>query len=202
MATLVDGLDVASGGELRVALDSGMDPAEISFAGPGKSLAELETAVAAGITINLESATELERVAAIATRSGTLPHVAVRVNPDFELKTSGMKMSGGPKAFGIDAERTGRASPHRRTGIAFSAVSTSSRGSQNLRPEAIVEAGASPSNWRFALPRLRPVRSNCSTSAAASALPIPGRADARSHAHRRSSAARLPGANACRRRKS
>jgi hypothetical protein len=37
MARLVDGLDVASGGELGVALDSGMDPAQISFAGPGKS---------------------------------------------------------------------------------------------------------------------------------------------------------------------
>lgn len=140
MATLVDGLDVASGGELRVALDSGMDPAEISFAGPGKSLAELETAVAAGITINLESETELERVAAIAARSGTLPHVAVRVNPDFELKTSGMKMSGGPKAFGIDAERVpavlariGELGLHFRGFHIFS-------GSQNLRPEAIVEA--------------------------------------------------------------
>ncbi len=140
MATLVDGLDVASGGELRVALDSGMNPGDISFAGPGKSVAELEAAIAAGITINLESPTELERIAAVAARSGTLPHVAVRVNPDFELKTSGMKMSGGPKAFGIDAERVpavlariGELGLHFRGFHIFS-------GSQNLRPEAIIEA--------------------------------------------------------------
>ena len=55
MARLVDGLDVASGGELSVALDAGMDPREISFAGPGKSEAELAQAIAAGILLNVES---------------------------------------------------------------------------------------------------------------------------------------------------
>ena len=140
MAGLVDGLDVASARELRVALDVGMAAAEISFAGPGKAVWELETAVAAGITINLESETELARVAAIAERTGHTPHVAVRVNPDFELKTSGMKMSGGPKAFGVDAERVpallariGELGLHFRGLHIFS-------GSQNLRPEAIIEA--------------------------------------------------------------
>jgi diaminopimelate decarboxylase len=140
MAGVVDGLDVASGRELRVALDSGMPAAEISFAGPGKSVPELEMAVAAGITLNIESETELERVAAIAARSGKTAHVAVRVNPDFELKTSGMKMSGGPKAFGVDAERVpallsriGKLGLHFRGFHIFS-------GSQNLRPEALVEA--------------------------------------------------------------
>ena len=43
--------------------------------------------------------------AEIARRTGKRPKVAVRVNPDFELKTSGMKMAGGPKQFGVDAER-------------------------------------------------------------------------------------------------
>src|SRR5512147_2854378 len=55
MASLVDGLDVASLGELRIALDSRMDPREISFAGPGKRPAELAAAIAAGITLNIES---------------------------------------------------------------------------------------------------------------------------------------------------
>ena len=59
MAALVDGLDVASGGELRVALDAGMDRSEVSFAGPGKSEAELAQAVAAGILINVESMREI-----------------------------------------------------------------------------------------------------------------------------------------------
>jgi diaminopimelate decarboxylase len=105
MAGLVDGIDVASGGELRVALDTAMDPARISFAGPGKSEAELSCAIAAGIVLNLESEGEMERVAVIGQRLGIQPQVAVRVNPDFELKSSGMKMGGGPKQFGVDAER-------------------------------------------------------------------------------------------------
>jgi len=104
MATLVDGIDVASGGELRVALDTTMDAANISFAGPGKSDAELSSAIAAGIVLNLESEGEMERAAVIGQRLGIQPKVQVRVNPDFELKSSGMKMGGGPKQFGVDAE--------------------------------------------------------------------------------------------------
>jgi diaminopimelate decarboxylase len=104
MAGLVDGLDVASGGELRVALDTGIAPQHISFAGPGKSDADLTGAIAAGIVLNVESGAELERIAAIGTRLGLRPQVALRINPDFELKSSGMKMGGGPKQFGIDAE--------------------------------------------------------------------------------------------------
>lgn len=105
MAGLVDGLDVASLGELRVALDSGMPAAEISFAGPGKGDVELRGAIAAGITLNLESAGEFERALRAGDGLGIAPRVAVRVNPDFELKSSGMKMSGGPKPFGVDAEQ-------------------------------------------------------------------------------------------------
>lgn len=140
MAGLVDGLDVASAGELRVALDAGVAPGDISFAGPGKRVPELSAAVAAGITINLESETEFERVVAIAEHSGHTPRVAVRVNPDFELKTSGMKMSGGAKPFGLDAERV--PALLRRigdVGLHFRGLHIFS-GSQNLRPEALVEA--------------------------------------------------------------
>jgi diaminopimelate decarboxylase len=105
MAGLVDGIDVASGRELRVALDTPMNPAMISFAGPGKSDAELSSAVASGIVINMESEHEMERIARIGNQLGLKPKVAIRVNPDFELKSSGMKMGGGPKQFGVDAER-------------------------------------------------------------------------------------------------
>ncbi|WP_018861135.1 pyridoxal-dependent decarboxylase, exosortase A system-associated [Thioalkalivibrio sp. ALJ3] len=140
MASLVDGLDVASGRELQIALDAGVSAADISFAGPGKSPAELEMAVAAGITIHLESETELTRVAVIAERTGKTPCVAVRVNPDFELKTSGMKMSGGPKVFGVDAEcvpeMLGRID---ELGLHFRGFHIFS-GSQNLRAESLVEA--------------------------------------------------------------
>jgi diaminopimelate decarboxylase len=105
MTRLVDGIDVASGGELRIALDAGAKPTETSFAGPGKSVSELEQAVAAGILINVESLRELPILADAARASGARARVAIRVNPDFELKTSGMKMGGGPKQFGVDVEQ-------------------------------------------------------------------------------------------------
>ena len=104
MAAIVDGFDVASGGELALALASGMAAEHISFAGPGKRDRELEAAIAAGATLNLESAGEGARALAIADRIGTRPRLAVRVNPDFDLKGSGMKMGGGAKPFGVDAD--------------------------------------------------------------------------------------------------
>ncbi|CAG0939158.1 diaminopimelate decarboxylase [Gammaproteobacteria bacterium] len=104
MAGLVDGFDVASAGELRVALAAGMAPERISFAGPGKAAAELEAAVAAGITVHVESEREIAILHQIGGR-GTRPRLAIRVNPAFQLKTAGMKMGGGASQFGIDAER-------------------------------------------------------------------------------------------------
>ncbi len=136
----VDGLDVASGRELQVALASGTAPERISFAGPGKSDAELALAVASGITINVESERELRTLSAISRATGRRPQVALRINPDFELKASGMKMSGGPKPFGIDAERI----PDMLGELASLPVEFCGfhifSGSQNLRPEAIIEA--------------------------------------------------------------
>ena len=140
MARLVDGIDVASGGELRVALDSGADPHEISFAGPGKRHGELRQAVAAGILINIESFREVAELGAIRQATGWPVRVAVRVNPDFELKGSGMKMGGGPKQFGVDAEEVpALLAEIGRAGLAFEGFHLFA-GSQNLRPEAIVEA--------------------------------------------------------------
>lgn len=140
MAGLVDGIDVASAGELKVALDAGADPAEISFAGPGKRDAELRQAVAAGVLVNVESLRELPVLAALAAELGLPARVAIRVNPDFELKGSGMKMSGGPKQFGIDAELVPAALAEvGRLGLAFEGFHLFA-GSQNLKPEAICEA--------------------------------------------------------------
>ena len=139
MAQLVDGLDVASGGELLVALDTGMAPREISFAGPAKKREELSQAVAAGVLVNVESIREI-RILSEVSRDVALPaRVAVRVNPDFELKLSGMKMGGGPKQFGIDAEVVPEALAEIGSlGLKFEGFHIYS-GSQNLRPESICE---------------------------------------------------------------
>ena len=103
IAPLVDGLDVASAGELARALLV-KPAAAISFAGPGKRDAELEAAIRAGATLNLESAGEARRALAAGERLGIAPRVAVRVNPDLELRGSGMKMGGRASPFGVDAE--------------------------------------------------------------------------------------------------
>lgn len=105
MAGLADGFDIASGGELEMVRAAGIDPALVSFAGPGKRDRELEAAIAAGVTLNCESENEARRALEIAARLGATPRLAIRVNPDFELRGSGMKMGGGAKPFGIDAER-------------------------------------------------------------------------------------------------
>lgn len=105
MRGLVDGFDIASAGELEMALAAGQDPALISFAGPGKRDAELAAAVRRGVTVNLESEGEARRALAIGAALGASPRLAIRVNPPFELRGSGMKMGGGAKPFGIDAER-------------------------------------------------------------------------------------------------
>lgn len=102
---LVDGLDVASALEMRTALNTPTPPEWVTFAGPGKTPAVLRQAVASGVTIELESATEAHRVAEIGESLGIRPRVAVRVNPDFQVKGSGMRMSGGPQQFGVDAEQ-------------------------------------------------------------------------------------------------
>ncbi|NMG47415.1 pyridoxal-dependent decarboxylase, exosortase A system-associated [Azoarcus communis] len=140
MASRVDGIDVASAGELKVALDAGASPREISFAGPGKTDAELRQAVAAGILINVESFREVPVLAAVSQALGLPARVAVRVNPDFELKSSGMKMGGGPKQFGVDAEHVPELLGQiGAAGLAFEGFHLFA-GSQNLKAESIVEA--------------------------------------------------------------
>ena len=140
MAGLVEGIDVASAGELQVALNAGAHPAEISFAGPGKRDIELRQAVAAGVLVNVESMRELPVLAAASQALGLPARVAVRVNPDFELKGSGMKMGGGPKQFGLDTEVVPEALAEiGRLGLAFEGFHLFA-GSQNLKADSICEA--------------------------------------------------------------
>ena len=140
MARLVDGIDVASAGELKVALDAGCDPAEISFAGPGKRDVELRQAVASRVLVNVESPREVPVLARAAQELGLPARVAVRINPDFELKGAGMKMGGGPKQFGIDVEQVPQVLREiARHGLHFEGYHLFA-GSQNLRAESICEA--------------------------------------------------------------
>lgn len=140
LAHRVDRIDVASALEMQVALDTTMQPDRISFAGPGKTPAELRQALAAGIIIEVESATELARVVTAGNDLGLRPTVAVRVNPDFAVKGSGMRMGGGPQQFGIDAEAIpGILQACRATDVEVLGFHIFA-GSQNLNAEIIAEA--------------------------------------------------------------
>ncbi len=142
MAGLVDGFDIASGGELAIVQAAGIDPAEVSFAGPGKRDRELEAAIAAGVTLNCESEGEARRALAIGEKLGATPRMAIRVNPSFELRGSGMKMGGGAKQFGVDQDLA--------AALAREIIPTGAEwrgwhifsGSQALDAEAIVETQA------------------------------------------------------------
>ncbi len=142
MAGLVDGFDIASGGELAMAQAAGLDAAKISFAGPGKRDVELKAAIEAGVTLNVESENEARRALTAAETIGATPRMAVRVNPSFELRGSGMKMGGGAKPFGIDQDRV--------PALARDIIEAGAEwrgfhiftGSQALGAEAIIEAQA------------------------------------------------------------
>jgi diaminopimelate decarboxylase len=140
LASLLAHLDVASAGEMATALDTGTDPSRISFAGPGKRDAELRRAVAAGVTVEVESRTELQRTVRIGKELGLRPRAAVRVNPPFAVKGSGMRMGGGPQQFGIDSEEVpsllGEVSVHDVELVGFHVFA----GSQNLQAAILVEA--------------------------------------------------------------
>ena len=140
LAGLTDSLDVASALEMRTALDTPMPASRISFAGPGKTAIEIRQAVAAGVTIEMESGTELRRVRQAGTDLGIRPRVAIRVNPDFSVKGSGMRMGGGPQQFGVDAEQV----PAMLAEVGGADVEFLGfhvfAGSQNLRAEIVAEA--------------------------------------------------------------
>ncbi|WP_455132550.1 pyridoxal-dependent decarboxylase, exosortase A system-associated [Microbacterium aurum] len=139
LARRVDRIDVASAGEMQHALDTGIRADRVSFAGPGKTPAEIRQAVATGIIVEVESATELARVTAAAGQLGVRALAAVRVNPDFAVKGSGMRMGGGPQQFGIDAEQVPDVLA--RAGDAVDILGFHVfAGSQNLQADIIAEA--------------------------------------------------------------
>jgi len=106
-ARLGAGADVVSGGELQRALAAGFPPDKILFSGVGKTAAELELALAAGIhSINVESENELELLAHLADTSGRTARISVRVNPDVDAKTHAKISTGkAENKFGVPISR-------------------------------------------------------------------------------------------------
>jgi diaminopimelate decarboxylase len=105
-ARLGAGADVVSEGELRRALAAGIPPQRIVFSGVGKTRAELDAALCAGIhQINVETIPELRRLSAIAAEHGATARIAIRVNPDVDALTHA-KIATGKREnkFGIDIE--------------------------------------------------------------------------------------------------
>jgi len=139
LAAQVDGFDVASAGEMKLALDAGMRAANIGFAGPGKRQQELQQAVAAGILVNAESERDIRLLADAGLAAGRPGRLAIRINPAFDLKSSGMKMGGGPSPFGIDEEQVAALLPRLdQPGLAFEGFHVYA-GSQNLRAESLAD---------------------------------------------------------------
>ncbi len=140
LSGLVDSLDVASGAEMRLALDTALPADKVSFAGPGKSVAELTQAVAAGVVVEVESPLEADRITAAGEELGIRPVVALRLNPDFEVKGSGMRMGGGAQQFGVDVEEAPRLLKEMEArGLDLRGFHVFA-GSQNLHADILVEA--------------------------------------------------------------
>jgi diaminopimelate decarboxylase len=98
------GFDIVSGGELYRVLKAGGDPAKVVFSGVGKTAAEVDEALAAGILVfNCESEPELALIDALAHRRGVKARVAMRVNPDVDAVTHAYISTGKlAHKFGVD----------------------------------------------------------------------------------------------------
>lgn len=104
LARLGAGFDIVSGGELARVLRAGGDAGRVVFSGVGKTAAEMQQALDAGIfCFNVESESELQRLSVVAARRGQRARIALRVNPDVDARThpyisTGLKEN----KFGVD----------------------------------------------------------------------------------------------------
>lgn len=138
-----DGVDISSAGELAQAQLAGYDPAQMSFAGPAKTDAELEAAILAGVgCISAESLREIDACARIAARTGRRARLLLRVNPALPNRAYGLKMGGRAVQFGIDEEALPLAIERllsHRTAVEFCGIHAYV-GSQCFDPAGVVEA--------------------------------------------------------------
>ncbi|GBR73610.1 pyridoxal-dependent decarboxylase [Candidatus Termititenax aidoneus] len=101
----VDGLDISSDGEFEQAVLAGYAPQTFSFAGPGKTDAEIELAINSGCgSLSAESLDDLARIENIAQKLGKTAYVSLRVNPADLVEKFALKMGGKPTQFGFDEE--------------------------------------------------------------------------------------------------
>jgi len=100
------GLEVASSGELRLAMAAGCPSEKILFAGPGKTEPELETALRNQIgELHAESLLEIQRIGRISRYLGVQARIAIRVNPSEDAEGGAMRMGGKSAPFGIDEDQ-------------------------------------------------------------------------------------------------
>lgn len=135
----VQGFDVASITEIEAALRAGAAPTDLSLAGPGKSDALLEAAVAHGVVISVESPHEIDRLVSLARERGAAPRILLRINPSFSLRGSGMHMGGIGSPFGIDVEEAPAVLANLPGELDFRGLHVFC-GSQCLSSEALIEA--------------------------------------------------------------
>jgi diaminopimelate decarboxylase len=156
LAERVDGFDVASAGELKLARGTGMAPGAISFAGPGKTAAEIAQAIEDGVVLHLESEREMRTAARVAKSRSVRPRVALRVNPELAAQGAGQRMGGGAQPFGIDAEQAPAVLAElARLPLEFVGFHLFA-GSQMLRADAVAESQGRMIDLAVALARHAP----------------------------------------------
>ncbi len=139
---LYDGLDVASKGEIENALKAGIPASVMSFAGPGKTIDELKYSVEIGLeNISIENEREIDHLIEICSSLKKSASISIRINPDFDLAKSGLKMGGGPKQFGIDSEKVSALimKINQIELLNFEGIHIYA-GSQNLNSESLIES--------------------------------------------------------------
>ncbi|MBB2913063.1 diaminopimelate decarboxylase [Streptosporangium becharense] len=108
--------EISSTGELAAALEAGFDGSQVLYTGPGKTYAEIEAAVDAGVAMfSVESPTDLQHVGEVATGRGVVVDCLLRVNSATSSAATSIRMTGTPSQFGIDSETLPELMPELRT---------------------------------------------------------------------------------------
>jgi diaminopimelate decarboxylase len=139
IAPLVDGFDIASGGELKRLIAAELADQHVSFAGPGKSEEEISLALDHGVVLIAESSYQLATINRLAAFKEMQAPVMVRINDHQQVSGTGLSMSGANSFFGIDKDEFSAIVPvwtARFPHLSFTGLHLF-HGSQNLNLEAL-----------------------------------------------------------------